>query len=612
MEIETEDEEPMQFFVCEYYQRAFGYLHEKLRELDDDPCSYHSIRNKFWGSVPEGIYNPEIGEMLVNEYLKRLENEISNIISKNSIAYWIHLLRRILCTLAKCGDDRERPSTIGLVRCIFEASIQKYAKIEPCHRVVSTDKLKIEDILDGFFIEEGINEVEEEIIGNNQLVLAKFGLNELKEFYELENLVFEVWRSAATLRGINKGASLEVTHNPGDVFELRDVTLKESIKLFDDRHTSDFEAPFTAKGTLFELIDEDNSPWVIIPTYNVGNVDTKKLIEIDFKFLSNRDAIVPNKIITNFILMPFNLRNYYKANLYYSNSFEKVNKVNLESVIVVLAAILIHKMDEFNEDPSEILKYYQRGYEGPYKNEDVCKILENYLPICLNFFGFKEENINLENGMLFWTLTEEKKDIIDLIYPGPHSIFLPYGEDRLFIDYVWISRRLFDLFWNCKIKDENFKGTALELFIQKQNKRVLPTKPCKTYDGKEKQIDASFEKEDILLIVECKAITRSIAFDRGTKEALQFRKEKYNEAIEQVDEKAEWLIKNKNGTNFDISKYKKIIPIVITPFKEYIRTDERKYWLSDKIPRILTPFELIELIEEGNLWDFEENALFIE
>ena len=120
------------------------------------------------------------------------------------------------------------------------------------------------------------------------------------------------------------------------------------------------------------------------------------------------------------------------------------------------------------------------------------------------------------------------------------------------------------------------------------------------------------EKDDILLIVECKAINRSIAFDRGTKEALKFRKEKYNEAIEQVDEKAEWLIKNKKGTNFDISIYKKIIPVVITPFKEYIRTDERKYWLSDEIPRILTPFELIEMIEEGNLWNFEENALFIE
>ena len=57
MNIKKDDEEPMEIFYFEYYQRAFGFLHEKLMESDSDPCSYHPIRNNFWESIPEGIYN---------------------------------------------------------------------------------------------------------------------------------------------------------------------------------------------------------------------------------------------------------------------------------------------------------------------------------------------------------------------------------------------------------------------------------------------------------------------------------------------------------------------------------------------------------------------------
>ena len=286
--------------------------------------------------------------------------------------------------MAKCGDDRERDSIIALVRCIFEASIQKYAKIEPCHRIGSTDKLKIGDILDGFFIEEGINELEEEIIDNPQLVLTKFGINELNEFYQLEKLVFEVWRTAGNLRGFNKGALLEVTHNPGDIFELRNEILEKSIEIYDERYDFNLEAPFTAKGTIYELVEEKDSLWSFIPIYNVSKINTKQCIENDIKLFSDMDVTISQDIISNFLVLPINLRNYYKSNLFYSKEFEESNDVNIESVMAILVGILINARDNW-KNPVKLIKYYQRGYEGPYRKEDIYNMLKSIYQFILNF-----------------------------------------------------------------------------------------------------------------------------------------------------------------------------------------------------------------------------------
>lgn len=528
-----------------------------------------------------------------------------------------------------------------IVRSIFEATIQKYGKIEPCSRIGFSGELEIDDILSGFFKEENIEQVIESIIldprlnltdyerinlkklleyevyhvvdfvqEKPQLVLTNFGVTELKEFYELENLIFEVWSSYAYLRGFYKGASCIIKHDPGEIFEVRDEFLKESINIFDERNNFDITIPFTAKGTFYPLKDEYNHSTTVIPFYNAGKINTDSIMESYSKYYCNVDLNIENNIFTNFVWIPINMFSYYKSNLNYSKAFEKENKVNFESVLVVFTILLYHALDNW-KDPIFMFKYWQRCYEGPYKKGDIFDILQNDLSSCIEYFGLREESIDLRKGFDYWALTEEKRKNIGLSYPGPHSIFIPYGKDRYFIDYAWMHHRLFDLFWNCNISDENFKGAALETLIQEQKELVLPTKECMSFNGDKRQIDASFERDDVLLIIECKSNNRSIGFFKGTKSSLAFRKGRYDEAVNQVDDKAAWLIKECKGTNFDISKYSKIIPIVITPFVEYIPYDERKYWISDGLPRILTPSELIDLIEKDELWESEENILLI-
>ena len=62
----------------------------------------------------------------------------------------------------------------------------------------------------------------------------------------------------------------------------------------------------------------------------------------------------------------------------------------------------------------------------------------------------------------FLTLSEGVKGDIQIGFSGPHSVFLPCGKGRLFIDYAHIIDRLYLLFFGLNLSDQDFKGDALE------------------------------------------------------------------------------------------------------------------------------------------------------
>jgi hypothetical protein len=595
------------FTFMEYHEGAFAELHFELERDGETFDSFHPIRQKFWGGIDEGIYDSEQGKELVNKYLEVINTELSNIIRQHCLGYWLHILRRIACVLSPVKEDTDplRPEVAGLVRCMFEAIIQKYGTILPCEKINVSNQVDLDEILNGYFTRHNLEKVGNQIIENPQLVLTSFTKKELLEFYRCEQLAFELWRCSANLRGLGKGSLWGVSHNPVEAGEVRDKVLTDSLMIYDERSSS-FD-PFlqvTAKGTIYEFGNRDESQFggIFVPVYNVGRIDTKDMIKKLFEFHFE-------EIITNFIWIPINIKNYYHENIPYSEEFRRKNGVDIQSVISIFTAISIRASTYWIENPELGVRYWRRAYEGPFRTEYILDEINEFIPHACEILQLNPNDIDVLKGFDFWRFTDEKRSFIDLTYPGPHSIFLPYGDNRYFIDYAWMLRRLFDLFWNCKIRNENFKGEAFELFVQKQINPILPTTPLKSHDGEKKQIDASIANEKDLLIIECKAIGRAIAFDRGIPEAIQYRKDCYDQAIDEVDEKAKWLIEKQHGTNFNVMQYDRIIPIVITPFTEYIRTDERKYWLSDRIPRVLKLQEIIQLIENGAIWSCIENVL---
>jgi hypothetical protein len=108
----------------------------------------------------------------------------------------------------------------------------------------------------------------------------------------------------------------------------------------------------------------------------------------------------------------------------------------------------------------------------------------------------------------------------------------------------------------------------------------------KAFDGSSSQFDAAFRMDQILVIVECKAAGTSLSFERGDPSAVNHRLSKVHEGVTDVDEKTNWPSTRPVGKNYDVSAFDKILPIVVTPFVEFIPTLETKYWISDRLPRV--------------------------
>jgi hypothetical protein len=95
-----------------------------------------------------------------------------------------------------------------------------------------------------------------------------------------------------------------------------------------------------------------------------------------------------------------------------------------------------------------------------------------------------------------------------------------------------------------------------------------------------------------MIIVECKVKARSFGFERGDPVATEQRDEFIEGALRQVDEKAIWLAHRPQGLNYDLSRFEWILPIVVTPFVEFISKKDAYHWIDDQMPRVLTPGEL--------------------
>jgi hypothetical protein len=137
----------------------------------------------------------------------------------------------------------------------------------------------------------------------------------------------------------------------------------------------------------------------------------------------------------------------------------------------------------------------------------------------------------------------------------------------------------------------------------------LPVGPCINNGFEQKQIDAAFRLGNRLVITECRAKTRSIAFDRGDPRAIQYRQEFVDKVLKDVDEKARWLAMSPKGRNYDVRWAQAIVPIAVTPFVEFIPSLATNYWLAQALPRVLTPQELRAALDNGAISNATQNLV---
>src|ERR1017187_6087432 len=135
--------------AMEYYQLPFFLIGGEMLKQGYDGLQPHPLRQSFWNLVPPGVYGPEKGRSLVESYLVRLEQELRAVISRHSLAYWLHLYRR---TGPGVTGRNDSPAPVCNVRATFEAAIQKLSLNTPCDRIANSADISPEQIIGGLLL----------------------------------------------------------------------------------------------------------------------------------------------------------------------------------------------------------------------------------------------------------------------------------------------------------------------------------------------------------------------------------------------------------------------------------------------------------------------------
>jgi hypothetical protein len=579
----------------DYYQPTFARISEEMKTRTYDINSPHSLRASFWSLTSSGTYDPISGRAIVSAYISRVEKEMERVISRQSIAYWLHVYRRI--APYPIGEN-ESPATVFLVRKSLEAAISKYGRSTLCDRIAFSNEVPIESVLRGAFSEERFEPVRRRLREQPQLVLTGFGVVQMEEIYDLEKLAYECWRCGATLRILGKGAGLKVVHKFPYFVDTRTEWLDRLVGIYDKRQQ---EFTVTATGTAFSstAADADRAGSIALPSYNVGHLPLGQyeslLKQAGIEELGNPDAC------SNFIFDCFNIRSYFEAHQPFSEPFRETHRVSLRDVILVIVALALGILRRWSIDKYEVFRHWQRAYDGPVSRGELEAAILALIPASCELLGLQEDLSNVDvAGVVRFLSPTTRREQVDVSLGDPHFVFLPCGLELVFIDYAWIDSILYNLFFGVQLGEQHFKGQILEQLVH-GGKSALPTGPCNSLNDESRQIDAAFDLGELLVITECRAVGRSFGIERGDPKALAFRRAKIDQALHDIDEKAHWLASHVLGKNYDVRRYRRILPIAITPFVEFIDSLDPRYWLSSELPRVLSPHELHHALEDGSL-----------
>jgi len=255
----------------EYYQAAFLYFHQQLEERHFSLATPPEIRPAFWSLIPGTNYGPIPGQDLVRQYARRVEKCLAERLGRHCLAYWLHVVRRL-----KVSYPEAHPTTVVLLRASFEAAARKYARSGYCDSIAPSDSVPQEAILNGEMVRHLPSSFVQRILSANQLVLTKFDADALEDFYRCEQLAYELWRCAACLRILGKGAHLSIVGHPKWFADARTPELDEAVGRFDNRYR---HFDHTLVGTTFAS-SENRDGYCLMPSLNVNDVSGAEVLRV--------------------------------------------------------------------------------------------------------------------------------------------------------------------------------------------------------------------------------------------------------------------------------------------------------------------------------------------
>ena len=315
---------------------------------------------------------------------------------------------------------------------------------------------------------------------------------------------------------------------------------------------------------------------------------------------------MPDDYVTNFIVGAINVRAYLEAHRFLSDAFEVRYGYRLETFVAVIWALdhviffprpalrSVKKLTMAFRD--SLFHVMRRGYEVFDAAPDRI-VPELRSRISIGFPDLDATSEEIVKVIERLTLTPAAQTAISLWSGGPRYLIVPAGFHRA-IDLQGISILLHTLFVRLA-HNQSHRGTLFEEAFRRALKARgydVRSGELKSIAAGERELDAGVVLGHTLYVFECVSVERPLDYEIGNPQTISWRCDRLDEKVNQVLGLAAFLDNNRRGTNYDFSHVTRVIPLVVSPFEEWIWSRSSQLWLDEATPRILSANEALELL----------------
>lgn len=608
--------------IPDYHQFAFRSLY----------CSHNALISKKYLEMPreflfgriskhfktEATLTPDEAHQALSRVLSEIESEFQRVVSKHSCFYWIHLYRRIRPYLPDQMGNNTDAITLAWVRGIAEQAIYKFAKTKSINDVALAKTIHPKNILGGYFLKAAkkilhknpdfANFYTQAIANSSQWVLKDFRPTDLAIIYYIEGLAYQYWYVNAKQRAAGKGISIQIVAS-GELRELRTPEQEDLITSFDIRLGTDQYGLPTNVGTYVRPTEAQEGRSLVFVSINAQQQQLEGLFAENILDAETKEPFSPN-----YLPSYLDMAEYYVSHKYLEPSFEKKHGFGLKQFCLVayaISAILISASplsDDAKEDLyiHDLVNKLQRGYlfsglsTSSLKDMALAFLQESKVDDVFNGCDVTEQ---IDSILSYLTLDEKKQNTIGIWSMGPRYVLIPY-QDFYFYDLSAWLQVFRNLFYGLRNYDpRNQKGKLFEStyadFARQSGLDVVLESTEIIVGDQPRELDVAIRVENCLFVCECRASERPLDFEIGNPKTIKARCDDLQQKNIQVTSLVALLRQNPKGKGYDFSWATEMVPIVVSPYTEWIWSFDNDLWISKDqgIPRILSASEAIEFIK---------------
>lgn len=614
-----------QFFSLPYHQPAFIHL-SKIFQDEIRHVLIHKYaalrRRRFLEQFkPNEVIESEAAWNRAKEILDSFDSEMRSLISGRSVAYWLHIYRRIGVFLSPEHEDKTDHITTGLVRQIAELAIQKHGLRVAPQEFGLTDKLGPDVILGGW-MKKGLKslgtkeqsgeriyrEYSRHLRKISNWVIRDFSKKDFTNIYAIEGASYQYWKLTALLRSLGKGAKI-IVNETGDWNYAPNYTLNQLLVSIDTRNKrrstfSSLMGVWIDTETIMESKDDDGkgseSDIVFFPTYNISRVEMPRELQMF-------GVPFPEKSVPNFLPLYLRANKFFESHGFMREEFFKRRGYDFELLVSVLAGassfLFLPSRALYTDDQAEreriklsaFMQTLTRGYHLFVGSEE--DLLETLLERMSIIFSKQFDRNEVRGVLSSITLAGDIQKKISPWSNGPRCIVIPAGGVYL-IDLVSVPAMLRSIF---AFMTDRFgtSGTVFErLFKEALERRGFKVESGRlvAHDGSERELDAGVVVGGRMYLFECVSIERPLDYEISRPSTMAVRQKRLTKKLDQARSLHAFLSKNPSGRNYDFSSSKEFVWAVVSPFVEWIWDAGSELWLDRSTPRILAPEEAFSLL----------------